>query len=138
MTLFAIKAPPRSGPLGKIRGTWGCIGLSIITLGLYTWYWYAKTHEEMKLHTGEGIGGAWALLIAVVSTFTLPVIPFLTSHEVGRLYERAGRTKPVSALTGLWFLLLGWILVGAIIWFVNTNNALNDYWRAVGADRPAR
>ena len=37
-------------------------------------------------------------------------------------------------MTGLWFLLLGWLLlIGAIVWFVKTNNALNEYWRSVGA-----
>ena len=53
---------------------------------------------------------------------------------MGGLYERRGQARPVSATTGLWFLLLGWFFfVGAIVWFVKTNNALNDYWRSVGA-----
>jgi hypothetical protein len=25
------------------------------------------------------------------------------------------------------------ILVGPFVWFIQTNNALNDYWRSVGA-----
>jgi hypothetical protein len=61
-------------------------------------------------------------------------MPFLSSNEVGRLYERRGQQPPVTALTGLWALLLGWFfLVGAIVWFVKTNGALNDYWRSLGA-----
>ena len=57
-------------------------------------------------------------------------MPFLTSNEVGGLYERRGQAKPVSAITGVWILLP---LIGAIVWFVKTNGALNSYWRSVGA-----
>jgi hypothetical protein len=122
---------PATMPIGTIRNTGTCILLTIVTLGFYTWYWYYKTHDEMKRHSGTGIGGAVALILAI---FVGIVMPFLTPNEVGGLYERRGQAKPVSAATGLWFLLLGWLLfVGAIVWFVKTNKALNDYWRSVGA-----
>ncbi len=122
---------PATMPIGTIRSTGTCILLTIVTLGFYTWYWYYKTHDEMKLHTGTGLGGPVALILAIFVGF---VMPFLTPHEVGGMYERRGQAKPVSATTGLWFILLGWLLlIGAIVWFVKTNNALNDYWRSVGA-----
>jgi uncharacterized protein DUF4234 len=120
-----------TAPIGQIRSTGTCILLSIVTLGIYGWVWYYKTHEEMKRHTGEGIGGGIALLLAI---FVGIVMPFLSSNEVGKLYERRGQKPPVTALTGLWALLLGWFfLVGFIVWFVKTNSALNEYWRSVGA-----
>ena len=59
--------------------------------------------------------------------------PFLASDEVGELYARRGQAKPVSGLTGLWYFPGMFILVGPIIWFVQTNAALNDYWRSLGA-----
>ena len=124
-------AAPASGPIGEVRSTGTCILLAIVTLGIYTWYWYYKTHDEMKRHSGEGIGGGIALILAI---FVGIVMPFLSSNEVGKLYERRGQKAPVTAATGLWFLLLGWILVGAIVWFVKTNNALNEYWKSVGAE----
>lgn len=118
-------------PLGKVRNTGTCILLTVVTLGIYTWFWYFKTHDEMKRHTGEGLGGGLALVLAI---FVSIVMPFLTAHEVGRLYERRGQERPVSAATGLWYLLLGWcFFVGAIVWFVRTNGALNAYWRSQGA-----
>jgi hypothetical protein len=123
-------APAVAAPVGEIRETSICILLTIVTLGFYTWYWYYKTHEEMKQHTGTGIGGPVALILAVLVGF---VMPFFSSHEVGGLYERRGEARPVSAVTGLWALLLGWFFfVGLIVWFVKTNGALNDYWRSVG------
>jgi len=118
-------------PIGQVRSTGTCILLTIVTLGFYSWYWYYKTHEEMKAHTGNGLGGPVALILAI---FVGIVMPFLTPNEVGDMYERRGQAKPVSAATGLWYLLLFWFFfVGAIVWFVKTNNALNDYWRSVGA-----
>jgi hypothetical protein len=128
-------APPlaqyaATGPLGKTRSTGTCILLFIVTLGIYSWFWYYNTHEEMKRHTGTGVGGLVALLLAV---FVGLASPFISSAEVGSLYERSGQPKPVSALTGLWA-AIGWIiLVGPIVWFVKTNGALNSYWRARGA-----
>jgi hypothetical protein len=118
-------------PVGKIRNTGTCFLLMIVTLGIYGWVWYFKTHEEMKRHSGTGIGGGIALLLAI---FIGIVMPFLTSNEVGQLYQRRGQKAPVSALTGLWALLLGWLFfVGIIVWFVKTNDALNSYWRSLGA-----
>jgi hypothetical protein len=123
-------AAPAAGPIGQVRSTGTCILLAIVTLGIYTWFWYYKTHDEMKRHSGEGIGGGIALILAI---FVGIVMPFLTPNEVGKLYERRGQKAPVNAMTGLWFLLLGWCLVGAIVWFVKTNNALNEYWESQGA-----
>jgi hypothetical protein len=124
---------PAAGPapIGKVRDTGMCCLLMIVTLGFYSWFWYFKVHEEMKRHTGDGLGGGIALLLAILVGV---VMPFLSSNEVGRLYERRGQPAPVSALTGLWALLLGWFFfVGIIVWFVKTNRALNDYWRSLGA-----
>ncbi len=119
------------GPAGQVRSTGTCVLLTIVTLGFYTWYWYFQTHDEMKRHTGTGIGGPVALILAI---FVGIVMPFLSSNEVGQLYERRGQPRPVSAATGLWALLLGWFFfVGLIVWFVKTNGALNDYWRSQGA-----
>jgi hypothetical protein len=118
-------------PIGKIRSTGTCVLLTIVTLGIYTLVWYYKTHSEMRRHTGTGLGGGIALVLAI---FVGVVMPFLSSNEVGDLYKRRGQQPPVSVATGLWALLLGWFFfVGLIVWFVKTNGALNDYWRSVGA-----
>ena len=121
---------PAPGPIGKVRGTGVCILLTIVTFGIYTWFWYFSVHDEMKRHTGQGIGGVVALLLAV---FIGIASPFLTSSEVGGLYERRGQHKPVSGMTGLWFFPGIFLLVGPVVWFVKTNGALNAYGRSVGA-----
>lgn len=120
--------PP--GPVGQLRPTGITILLFFVTLGIWGFVYYYQSQEEMKRHSGEGLGGVLALLISI---FFGIVSPFLLSNEVGALYERSGRAKPVSALTGLWFFPGILILIGPFVWFVQTNNALNDYWRGLGA-----
>ncbi len=119
-----------AGPIGKQRATGTVILLSIVTLGIYTYVWYYFVHEEMKRHSGRGLGGVLALVIAV---FIGVVSPFLAASEVGDLYEARGEKPPVTALTGLWAFPGIFILVGPIVWLVKTNGALNRYWAALGA-----
>jgi hypothetical protein len=117
------------GPLGQVRSTGTCILLFIVTLGIYSLYWYYTVHDEMKRYSGQGIGGLVALLLAF---FVGIANPYITSSEVGDLYEREGQPKPVSAATGLWFFPGALIVVGPLIWFVKTNGALNDFWASKG------
>ena len=119
------------GPVGKVRSTWAVIGLTLITFGIYSLYYHFATHEEMKQHSGQGVGGVIGLVIALV-TFGL-VTPFLLPNEVGNLYARQGRPRPVTAVTGLWVLLGSFILVGPLVWLIKSNGALNAYWRSLGA-----
>src|SRR5437868_6465779 len=98
------------GPAGQVRSPLVVILLSIITIGIYALYWFYKTFQELKDHTGEGVGGVVGLILGI---FLGIVDWFLLPHEVGRTYEEAGRQAPVRALTGLWNLLP---LIGSIIW----------------------
>ena len=122
-------AAPYGHVPGKVRGTGMCILLTVVTFGIYSLVWFYSTHDEMKRHTGNGLGGGLALVLAF---FVGIVMPYITSSEVGALYERAGRPKPVSGATGLWYFPGMLILIGPLVWFIQTNGALNAYWRAQG------
>jgi hypothetical protein len=125
-------APYQGGPapIGQVRSTGISILLFFVTFGIYGYVWYYQTHEEMKRHSGQGLGGLAALLLAL---FVSIVMPYLTSNEVGDLYKRRGQQPPVSAATGLWYFPGIFIVAGPIIWFVKTNEAINSYWRSLGA-----
>jgi hypothetical protein len=110
-----------------VRSTGKGILLYIVTLGIYGLYWYYKTHDEMRRYSNQGLGGGVALLLGIFAGF---VMPFFSSSEVGQLYSRRGQEPPVRGVTGCWILLP---IAGGIIWFVKTNDALNNYWRSVGA-----
>jgi hypothetical protein len=118
------------GPIGQVRPTGMIILLFFVTLGIWSLIYYYQTHEEMKRHSGEGVGGVIALVIAIIFGI---INPFLLSHEVGQLYSRRGQQPPVTALTALWFFPGIFIIVGPFIWFIQTNRALNEYWQSLGA-----
>jgi hypothetical protein len=111
-----------SGPLGQQRGIGFAILISIITLGIYTFYWVFKTQEEVKEHSGIGVGGVLGFVIYVLLS---PVTWFLIPSDVGKMYKADGREAPFSGWTGLWILLP---LVGAFVWFIKVQGALNRYW----------
>ena len=119
-----------TGPLGSPRGIGFGILLFIVTIGFYSWYWVFKTQEEVKEHSGQGIGGVLGLviwiLIGAVSAFVIP-------SEVGRMYRRDGREPPVTGWTGLWLFPFGFLIVTAIVWFVKVQGSLNRYWESKGA-----
>jgi hypothetical protein len=122
-----VSISPSTGPLGSPRGIGFGILMFVVTLGFYSWYWAFKTHEEVKQHSGEGVGGVIGLviwiLLNVVSAFVIP-------SEVGKMYRKDGQAPPVSGWTGLW-LFPGFILIiPAIVWFVKVQGALNRYWAA--------
>ena len=119
-----------TGPLGQPRGVLFAILLFIVTFGFYGWFWVFKSHEEIKKHSGEGVGGWVGLIIWIVLGI---VTPFLLAQEIRKMYEQDGRTSPVSGMTGLWVLPGALIIVGPIVWFVKTNGALNEYWKSMGA-----
>lgn len=119
-----------AGPVGKVRGTGISMVLFFVTCGIYGVYYYYVTHEEMKQHSHQGIGGLVALLLAI---FVGIVNPYLLSMEVGNLRSGRGQEQKVNGATGLWYFPGMIILVGPFIWFAKTNGALNDYWISQGA-----
>ena len=131
MEATAAAVPARNtGPLGRPRGIGFGILLFIVTVSLYGWYWAYKTQEEMKQHTGDGLGGVLGLviwiLIGAVSAFVIP-------SEIGEMYQKDGREPPVTGWTGLWLFPFGFLIIPAVVWFVKVQGSLNTYWESKGA-----
>ncbi len=130
--MTTVPAPPpyvpaATGQLGETRSIAKSILLAIVTLGIYCLYWTYKTHEEIKLRSGRGVGGGVGLLLYL---FVGIATPFLLAAEVRTMLEGDGRESRVSAVTGCWILLP---LAGPFIWFAKVQGQLNDYWRSLGA-----
>jgi uncharacterized protein DUF4234 len=116
-----------TGPLGHPRGLAFAILLAIVTLWIYTFYWVYKTQEEVKEHTGNGVGGVVGVVIYILIS---PVTWFVIPSEVGKMYRADGREAPLTGWTGLWLLLP---IVGAFVWFIRVQEALNRYWESKAA-----
>ena len=123
-----------TGPPGKPRGVLFVLLISLITIGIYTIYWAYKTHEEMKQHTGDGLGGVIGLVVWILITF---VSAFVIPSEVGKMYAKAGKEPPMTGWTGLWLVPGIILIVPAIVWFVKVQGALNRYWGSAPSAQPA-
>jgi hypothetical protein len=123
----AAQTPESGRALGKARSIGLTILLTIVTFGIWTFFWSYWTGEDLKRSRHDGLGGAVYLII---NFFFSPVVMFLMADEVAKLYQDAGEEPPITALWGLWFLLP---LIGHIIWYVRIQNALNTFWTMRGA-----
>ena len=118
--------PPRRS-IGRPRGLAFVIVLSIVTFGLYGWYWAFRTFDELRNYAGLGMGGVLGLVIQVL----VPVVNvFVAPYEIREMYEGEGERSPVRGWTGLWFLLP---IIGWLVWIVKVQRALNSFWETRGA-----
>ena len=108
-----------SGPKGKVRSPVAVIIFSIITLGIYFLFWTYFIFKENKEYSGDGVGGVIGLVIGIVIGI---VNWFLIPSEIGNIYEKSGKEKPVRGVTGFWNLIP---LIGFIIWVVKVQGAMN-------------
>ena len=113
-----------AGPKGKVREPIAVIIFSIITLGIYFLVWTSKIFKENKEYSGEGIGGVIGLVIGLVIGV---VNLFLIPSEIGNIYEKAGREKPVRGVTGFWNLIP---LIGFFIWVFKVQGAMNRLYES--------
>jgi hypothetical protein len=127
MTSTDVAVTGNAGPLGQRRGVVFVLLIGLVTLGIYWWYWAYKTQEEVKLHSGQGVGGVLGLVIWILLT---PVSAFLIPSEVGKMHALDGREPPVTGWTGLWLFPFGVFLIPAIVWWVKVQGALNRYWES--------
>jgi hypothetical protein len=116
-----------TGHPGRVRSIGVSILLTIVTLGIYSFYWVYVTYDEMKQFSGVGVGGPLGLILYILLH---PTAWFLIPGEVREMYEMRGMHSPVRGVTGLWILLP---LAGAFVWFFKVQGALNRFWIAMGS-----
>jgi len=91
------------GGAGKIRNFWAGFGLSIITLGIYYWFWYYFVNDELK-DIGAAKGDqnlaqsspAMSVVAVTVGAFVI-VPPYLSVFNYGKRIQRAQRSAGIDA-----------------------------------------
>ena len=126
----------------RVPGNERSVGLAILwtilTLGIYTFFWTYWTFDELQRYRGRGLGGVLGLLVYIACValggIAIVIVGVLVWTEIQGLYEGEGRESPHSPLWGLWLLLP---VVGAFVWFIPTQEALNDVWRSAAGGPPS-
>lgn len=121
---------------GKKRSFWRGLALTLVTLGLYSIYWWYKAFREVYVQEDRPFPTAlyWCFLIPLVNFVTILVYGTrgLRTLNDGREARGIGR----SLGFGIFFLLLLIPLVGGLIAYALVTESLNEYWDAAASHRP--
>lgn len=117
---------------GKLRNPLGVVALSIVTLGIYYFFWYYKANKEMaelgQAHGTDECGTSpGTSLAALIPGFVLIVPPYYSLYKACKRLNASERT--VSAPEGmeaplLWLIFVFLSPVGIYLFQRNLNRVL--------------
>jgi hypothetical protein len=114
------------------RNPLGVLGLSLITLGIYGFYWYYKVNQEIQRYTGDQTISPSRSLLAVIPGFLLLVPPFIayynTSNHIVQMQEQRGMASQISPALVVILGLVIWIGMAAYV-----QEHLNRVWDSASA-----
>jgi hypothetical protein len=109
------------------RNPLGVLGLTLITLGIYGFYWYYKVNEEIQRYTGDQTISPSRSLLAVIPGFLLIVPPFIayynTATHVMEMEQQRGIGSQISPALVVVIALVLWIGMAAYV-----QEHLNRVW----------
>jgi hypothetical protein len=121
-----------NGAIAKVRNPWGVLGLSIITLGIYTVVWYYKVNKEFKEY-GAAQGDQEladsnptnsVLAVTLGALIIVPaIISFVNTVKRAQRVQQLGGVEP---LNGWIVLLLYFVISIAIPPYIQSE--LNKVW----------
>jgi Domain of unknown function (DUF4234) len=121
-----------NGAIAKVRNPWGVLGLSIITLGIYTIVWYYKVNKEFKEY-GAAQGDQEladsnptnsVLAVTLGALIIVPaIISFVNTVKRAQRVQQLGGVEP---LNGWIVLLLYFVISIAIPPYIQSE--LNKVW----------
>jgi amino acid transporter len=111
------------------RDALGVAVLSVITLGIYFFYWYYKLNDEARRYLRDESIRPGIALLAVLLGWIVIVPPFVsgyrTAERVLRMQERSGAVAKMSPVIALILMLF----VGIVYpWYLQAG--VNDVWDA--------
>ncbi len=114
------------------RNPLGVLGLVLITLGIYGFYWFYKVNEEIKTYTKDETISPGRSLLAVIPGFLLIVPPFIayynSANHVVDMQQRRGITSQISPALVVILGLVIWIGMAAYV-----QEHLNRVWDSAAA-----
>ena len=119
--------------IAKKRNPWGVLGLSLITLGIYHFFWWYKINKEMvELGRAKGTGelgdNPTTSLLALVPGFLIIVPPLVSYYKGTQRMQAAARLTGAEPVNG-WIALIIFLVIG-IAFAPYLQSYLNKVWDA--------
>jgi hypothetical protein len=103
------------GQAYKKREPLGVLGLSVITFGIYWFFWYYKINDEIRRFQDDNVRPGMALLAVTLGWFII-VPPFIsvynTSLHIVQMEKRAGIQQELSPALNVILLLVVAVGIG--------------------------
>ena len=121
-----------NGAIAKVRNPWGVLGLSLITLGIYTIFWYYYINKEFKEYgaaqgdqeLAESQPGMSVLAITLGALIIVPaVISFVRTVQREQRVQELGGVEKVNG----WIVLILYLVVGIAV-PPYMQSSLNKLW----------
>jgi hypothetical protein len=130
----------------KKRSPWGVLGLSLITLGIYLFFWWYYVNKEMvelgKAKNTDELGDSpGTSLLALFPGFLIIVPPLVSYYRGVQRMQAAARLTGTEPANG-WIALIIFLVIG-IAFAPYLQSCLNKVWDAqsgggaIAAGQPA-
>jgi hypothetical protein len=117
------------------RNPWGVAGLSLITLGIYWFYWYYKINDELRRFSHDESINPTRSLMAVLFGWIIIVPPFIAMWNTAKHIEASeGRVGVTNAIEPVLVIVI--IFVLSIANGVYMQEHLNRVWTAAQGGNP--
>jgi hypothetical protein len=117
-------AGPAFGELAIKRGVGRVIGFSILSFGIYTYYWFYVTRKQLNAELGStddaGLYTA-GLLVPILNV----IVTYWLWRDIAMLRQRVG--MPDFNVV-LWLVVSMFVPFAALIVYPMVVNRLNEYW----------
>jgi len=99
-----------NGEAYKKRGPLGVLGLTVITFGIYYFYWYYKINDELRRYERDDSISPTRSLMAVLFGWIIIVPPFIamynTAQHIQQIEQREAIQPVIEPVLVIVFLLL--------------------------------
>jgi uncharacterized membrane protein YjgN (DUF898 family) len=115
------------------RNPLGVLGLTVITLGIYFFYWYWKINDELSAFEHDDSISPTRSLMAILFGWLIIVPPFIAIYNTAKHVQNAERRREIQPLLEP-ALAIVFLLVVSIVNGLYFQEHLNRLWdRATGA-----
>ncbi len=120
-----------AGASVRARNPFAVLGLSIVTLGIYQWYWWYQINREMRDASQRRIDVSPGMSLLAVTLGALVLVPPLVStHRTARRAQQMGSLAGRDELLNMWaYWLL--ILFTGIGGYIYLQWELNKIWTTI-------